>query len=75
MPIILFGNGFGNTEKTDASSFVEKPHLRINFIECNLEQKIDLNFILHLGNYKTPIASEKLFQFNMMLISSTIPKN
>ena len=42
MPINDFGNSFNNSEhKTDTSVFVQKPYLRINYIEINLEEDID----------------------------------
>ena len=43
MPINVFGNSSNNSEhKIDASLFVQKPYLRSNYIESNIEEDIDL---------------------------------
>ena len=43
MPINVFGNSPKNSEhKIDTSLFVQKPHLRINYIEAEIEEDIDL---------------------------------
>ena len=44
MPINLFGNtsSSNNGNKIDTSLFVQKPYLRTNFIESNMEEDIDL---------------------------------
>ena len=43
MPINVFGNSNSNdnTNKIDASLFVQKPYLRTNYIEANIEEDID----------------------------------
>ena len=42
MPINVFGNSSNNSEhKIDTSLFVQKPYLRTNYIEANIED-IDL---------------------------------
>ena len=42
MPINVFGNSSSIPEqKKDTSLFVQKPFLRTNFIEANIEEGID----------------------------------
>ena len=42
MPIIVFGNSSNdNNNKIDTSLFVQKPNLRTNCIEANIEEDID----------------------------------
>ena len=40
MPIKVFGNI--NNNKIDTNLFVQKPYLRSNYIESNIEEDIDL---------------------------------
>ena len=44
MPINVFGNSNSNISdnKTDTSLFVQKPYLRANYIEANIEEDIDM---------------------------------
>ena len=43
MPIIVFGNCSNNSDnKIDKSLFVQKLHLRTNYIEAYIEEDIDL---------------------------------
>ena len=43
MPINVFGNSSNNSDnKFDTSLFVQKPYLRANYIEANIEENIDL---------------------------------
>ena len=45
MPVNVFGNSSSindNVNKFDTSLFVQKPYLRSNFIEANIEEDIDL---------------------------------
>ena len=44
MPINVFGNSSNNNNdnKIDTSLFVQKPYLRTNYIESNIEEDIDL---------------------------------
>ena len=45
MPIIIFGNSsfsYDNGNKFDTSLFVQKPYMRTNYIEANIEEDIDL---------------------------------
>ena len=43
MPINIFGNSNSNVSgnKIDTSLFVQKPYLRTNYIEGNIEEDID----------------------------------
>ena len=43
MPISVFGNSNSNSDnKIDTSIIVQKPYLRSNYIESNIEEEIDL---------------------------------
>ena len=43
MPINVFGNSFNNNDnKIDTRLFVQKPYLRTNYIESNIEEDLDL---------------------------------
>ena len=45
MPIKVFSNSsssYDNGNKIDTSLFVQKPYLRHNYIESNIEEDIDL---------------------------------
>ena len=43
MPINVFGNSSNNSDnKIDTSLFVQKPYLRTNYIEANIEEDNDL---------------------------------
>ena len=43
MPINLFGNSSDYSEiRIERSLFVQKPYLRSNYIEANIEEDIDL---------------------------------
>ena len=43
MPINVFGNSsHDNNNQIDTSLFVQKPYLRTNYIESNIEEDIDL---------------------------------
>ena len=65
MTINVFGNTSNNSEhKIDTSLFVQKPYLRTNYIEANIEEDIDLKNQFRIKNLPDPIsirvaASEK----------------
>ena len=42
MPIIVFGNSSHDNIKINTSTFAQKRYLRINYIEANTEEDIDL---------------------------------
>ena len=56
MPINVFGNSSNNSEqKIDTSLFVNKPYLRTNYIEANIEEDIDLKNQYEIKNLIDPI--------------------
>ena len=57
MPINVFGNSSNNSEqKIDTSLFVQKPFLRTNYIESNIEEDIDLKNQYRIKNLPDPIS-------------------
>ena len=58
MPINVFGNSFNNNSdnKIDTSLFVQKPYLRTNYIEANIEEDIDLKNQYRIKNLPDAIS-------------------
>ena len=57
MPINVFGNSSNNYDnKIDTSLFVQKPYLRTNYIEANIEEDIDLRNQYRIKNLPDPIS-------------------
>ena len=57
MPINVFGNSSNNCDnKIDTSLFVQKPYLRHNYIESNIEEDIDLKNQFRIKNLPDPIS-------------------
>ena len=58
MPINVFGNSNSNDNgsKDDTSLFVQKPYLRTNYIEANIEEDIDLKGQFRIKNLPDPIS-------------------
>ena len=59
MPISVFGNNsssYDKGNKTDISIFVQKPDLRTNYIEANIEEDIDLKNQFRIKNLLDPIS-------------------
>ena len=57
MPINVFGNSSNNSDnKIDTSLFVQKPYLRSNYIESNIEEDIDLKNQFRIKNLPDPIS-------------------
>ena len=58
MPINVFGNSNSNDNgsKIDTSLFVQKPYLRHNYIEANIEEDIDLKNQYRIKNLPDPIS-------------------
>ena len=58
MPINVFGNSNSNDNgsKIDTSLFVQKPYLRHNYIEANIEEDIDLKNQYRSKNLPDPIS-------------------
>ena len=60
MPINVFGNSSNNSEqKIDTSLFVQKPYLRTNYIESNIEEDIDLKNQYRIKNLPDPISLQE----------------
>ncbi len=57
MPINVFGNSSNNNDnKIDTSLFVQKPYLRSNYIESNIEEDIDLKNQFRIKNLPDPLS-------------------
>ena len=57
MPINVFGNSSNNSDnKIDTSLFVQKPYLKTNYIESNIEEDIDLKNQYRIKNLPDPIS-------------------
>ena len=59
MPINVFGNSSSSYDnnKIDTSLFVQKPYLRHNYIESNIEEDIDLKNEYRIKNIPDPIST------------------
>ena len=56
MPINVFGNSSCNSDnKIDTSLFIQKPYLRANYIESNIEEDLDLKNQYRIKNLIDPI--------------------
>ena len=57
MPINVFGNSSNNSgNSVDTSLFVQKPYLRINYIESNIEEDNDLKSQFRIKKLPDPIG-------------------
>ena len=57
MPINVFGNSsHDNNNKNDTSLLVQKLYQRTSFIECNIEEVIDLKNQYRIKNLPKPIS-------------------
>ena len=57
MPINVFGSSSNNSDnKIDTSMFVQKPYLRHNYIEADIEEDIDLKNQFRIKNLPDPIS-------------------
>ena len=57
MPINVFGNSSNNSDnKIDTSLFVQKPYLRTNYIEANIEEDINLKNQYRIKNLPDPLS-------------------
>ena len=77
MPINVFGNSSNNSgNKIDISLFVQKPYLRTNYIESNIEEDIDLKNQFRIKNLPDPIslgeAASKNYVDNLINDSSLL---
>ena len=60
MPINIFGNSSNNSEnRNDTSLFVQKPYLRTNYIEANIEEDIVLKNQFRIRNLPDPISTQE----------------
>ena len=61
MPINVFGNSNSSNfdSKKDTSLFVQKPYLRTNYIEANLEEDIDFKNQYRIKNLPDPFSITK----------------
>ena len=59
MPISVFGSSNDNisSNKIDTSSFVQKPYLRTNYIEADIEEDIDMKNKYYIKNLPKPVDS------------------
>ena len=66
MPINVFRNSnSNNSEKTiDTNLFVQKPYLRTNYIEANIEEDIDLKNQNRIKNSPDPISIREAISKN-----------
>ena len=80
MPINVFGNSNSNDNgsKIDTSLFVQKPYLRTNYIEANIEEDIDLKNHYRIKNLPDPIsireAASKSYVDNLFNDPSIVKK-
>ena len=78
MPINVFGNSSSSYDnnKIDTSLFVQKPYLRTNYIESNIEEDIDLKNQYRIKNIPDPIniteACSKKYVDNLFNDSSLL---
>ena len=80
MPIKVFGNSSNNSDnKIDTSLFVQKPYLRTNYIEANIEEDIDLKNQYRIKNLPDPLsireAASKNYVDNLFNDPSIIKNN
>ena len=80
MPINVFGNSSNNSDnKIDTSMFVQKPYLRTNYIEANIEEDIDLKNQFRIKNLPAPIsireAASKNYVDNLFNDTSIVKNN
>ena len=59
MPINIFGNSNSNDNgnKIDTSLFEQKPYIRANYVESNIDEDIDLNNQFRIKNLTDPIST------------------
>ena len=80
MPINVFGNSSNNTDhKNDTSLFVQKPYLRTNYVESNIEEHIDLRNQFRFNNIPDPTiireAASKNYVDNLFNDPSIVKNN
>ena len=80
MPINVFGNSSNNiNNKIDTSLFVQKPYLRANYLESNIEEDIDLKNQYRIENLQDPVdindACNKNYADNLFSDPSIVKNN
>ena len=80
MPINVFGKSSNNSDnKTNTSLFVQKPYLRHNYIESNIEEDIELKNQFTIKNSPDPIsireAASKNYVDNLFNDPSIVKNN
>ena len=81
MPINVFDNSNSNDNgnKIDTSLFVQKPYLRTNYIESNIEENLDLKNQYRIKNLPDPIniqdACSKNYVDNLFNDPSIVKNN
>ena len=56
MPVNVFGNSSSYGDKNETSLFVQKPHLRSNYIESNIVEDIESKIQYRNKNLHDPIS-------------------
>ena len=68
MPFNVFGNNSSNNNngnKLDTSLFVQKPYLRSNYIENDIDQDIDLKNQYIIKNLSNPVNDKDAVKKNI----------
>ena len=72
MPINVFGNSSDeNSNKIDTSLIVQKPYLKHNCIEANIEEDLELRNQYRIKNYLILLVLENQFRKILLIIYST----
>ena len=73
MPISVFGNySQDNNKKIDIFLFLQKPYLRTNYIEANIEEDIDLTNQFRIKNLPDRISIREACSKITLIIFSAI---
>ena len=73
MPISVFGtDSHDNNKKIDTSLFVQKPYLRTNYIEANIEEEIDLTNHFRIENLPDRISIREAYSKISLIVFSAI---
>ena len=79
MPLNVFGNSSHDKNKTDTSLFVQKPYLRTNYIESNVEEDIDSKNQYKIKSLPDPLsireAASKKYVDNLFMDPTIIKNN
>ena len=73
MPLNVIGNSsHGTNNKIDTSLFLQKPYLKHNYIESNIEEDIDLKNQFRIKNLPDPISIREAASKITLINYSTI---